>query len=424
MAKTIRLLVFSAVALLIASSSLHADSLDQLRLPPVAQVPWQFQEFPIAAWWGPPGTATREDFQNYKDAGFNLHATNLDTGFDQALIFIENVGLHSLTLRTPGNFELPPRANPVPPSNRPAIVGWIVDDEPNGDVAVSNSIRQVNALMRNDPSRWAFFNLLPPNLQADSGTAGVVAAATRNGMPVVSFDDYPIMVDGSDLTTRFYTNLSTVRRAALQAGRHFWAFGVTIEHNGYAGRYRRPSESDLRWMQFSNLAYGAKGLWYFTYWGASTLPGFSHTAIVGNDGTQSELYEMVRAINTTVQAAGQTLLRLQSTSVVHTLPPQGQPAFVPHSTWIDSVAGRDVLIGFFKDLAGVDYALLVNKVHGASLSAQAASDAIALKFDSSVRSVEAVSWLDGATGPLTLDQTRSATMHLAGGTGVLLRMTR
>src|SRR5262249_6697192 len=51
--------------------------------------PWRFKEFPIIAWWGPPGTAGQEAFETYRDAGFTLHATNPDEGFDQALGHVE-----------------------------------------------------------------------------------------------------------------------------------------------------------------------------------------------------------------------------------------------------------------------------------------------------------------------------------------------
>lgn len=391
-----------------------ASALSELCLPEAPVKPWRFQRFPIAAWWGPPGTSTRADFEAYRDAGFNLHATNLDTGFDEALRHIEAVGLHSITLRDPGDFELPPRPDPVPPENHPSIVGWIVTDEPNGE-AVPGAITQVNALMRRDPTRWAFFNLLPPNLQAAPGTAGVLGAAVKNGMRIASFDDYEIFDDGTDRPGRFYGNLATVRDAALANDVPLWAFAVTIRHAGYAGIYRRPSESDLRWMQFSNLAYGAKGLWYFTYWGATTLKGFSTVGIVRNDGTRSELYDMARRINFTVIPIGDTLLRLRSVAVHHGAGPLGR--------WIDRVSGASPLVGFLEDTNGDRYAWVVNKRHGMGLGTKETADTLTLTFAPGVREVEAVSWLDGKTGPLAL-RGGQATLEISGGTGVLLRAPR
>jgi hypothetical protein len=398
----------------------RADSVSALQLQAPPRQPWRFQGFPIVGFWGPPGTATLADFQAYKDAGFTLHATNLDSGYDQALSYVEAVGLKSLTMRTPGDFELPPRADPNPPADRASIVGWMLTDEPNGDADVVANITEMNRLMTLDPTRWTFFNQLPPNLQDAPGASGVIAAAVRNGMPIVSYDDYVIMADGSERTQQFYDNLATVRLAALTGGVPFWAFAVTTQHPGYAGVYRRPSESDLRWMQFAHLAYGAKGLWYFTYWGASSLPGFATTAIVSNQGAKSELYDMVRAINQTVLAVGDILLDLTSLEVVQTQPPPGHPAFVPNTEWIAAVQATDALIGFFVDSAGVRYAWVVNQLHGMGLPAESTSDSITLTFADDVAAVEAVSWLDGTPGPLPLVD-RQAVLTVAGGTGVLLR---
>jgi hypothetical protein len=230
------------------------------------------------------------------------------------------------------------------------------------------------------------------------------------------------MEDGSDLTAQFYRNLATVRASTLKNQIPFWAFAVTVSHTGYAGTYRRPSASDLRWMQFSNLAYGAKGLWYFTYWGASSLDAFSHTAIVSNTGEKSELWDMVRAINTTVLAAGDTLLGLTSVDVVHTKPPAGQKAFAQGERWINDIQAADALIGFFEDAGHTPYAFVVNKRHGKGQSAASLADTIQLTLDPTVRALEAVSWLDGQTGPVSI-QNGAASLALAGGTGVLLTAT-
>jgi hypothetical protein len=258
--------------------------------------------------------------------------------------------------------------------------------------------------------------MLSPNLQIAPFTQGVIDAAVRNGMPIVSYDDYVILEDGTDLTFQFYHDLSTFRAATLKDRVPFWAFALSV---ALVGADRRPSESDLRWMQYSNLAYGAKGLWYFTYWGANQ--GDVHTAIVSNTGEKTELYDMVSAINHTVGAVGDTLLGLTSVEVVHTKPPGGEKAFASGAQWISDIQASDALIGFFKDASGTPYALVVNKKHGKGLSAAATADTIQLTFDANVASgAEAVSWLDGKTGPLEV-QDQSATLQIAGGTGVLLK---
>lgn len=377
----------------------------------------RLQAFPIVAWWGPPGTASRQDFERYRDAGFTLHATNPDEGFHRALDHVEAVGLKSLVFRQHQGFVLEALKEPRFPSDRDVVAGWITADEPSGAGPVVRAREEVRRLMRQDPSRWAFFNLLSPDAQGSPSTEAIIEAAVGAGMPLVSFDTYAIMHDGRDRADRLYGNLDRVRRASLAHGVPFWAFALTIKHHGY----RRPSESDLRWQHYANLAYGAKGLWYFTYWGPVGWKNWDARAIVDpRDGSPTELYDWVRTLNRAVLAVGGTLLDLTSIEVVHTRPTAGQRALVRGAHWIADVAAQDALVGFFTAGDGTPYALVVNTLHGAGRSARESADTIEVTLSDRVKGVEAVSWLDGAPGPLT-PRAGVLTLPVAGGTGVLLR---
>lgn len=395
----------------------RGDGLPQLQLPPVAKKPWRFKKFPIIAWWGPPGTARLEDFQAYKEAGFTLYAANPDTGYEQAMEFAQRTGLSVMAYRQRQGFELP--AQPADYSkHRKQIVGWITHDEPGDLNAVRESITAVNTLMRQDPTRWALFNLLPPHAQRNPSTDEVIGAAIRGGMPLLSYDSYVINADGSDNTEAHFRYLEQFRQASLKYQVPFWAFALSIQHFGY----RRPSESDVRWNQFTNLAYGAKGLWYFTYWGPKDWENWDKVAIVNpKDGSKTPLYEQVKSLNHAVSAMGPVLLGLTSTEVVHTTPPPGQRAFVPDAAWISNITAKDALIGFFKDRAGKQFALVVNKQHGLGKSAQETADTIELSFAPNVHSVTALNWLDGTPGPLPLTNSKTS-LRISGGTGVLLRL--
>src|SRR6266508_780557 len=103
-----------------------AAELEAMTFSPVTVAPWRFSGFPIVAWWGPPGTASRQDFEAYRDAGFTLHATNPDAGFDEALNHVEAVGLKSLVFRQHQGFELEALKDPAFPKGRDSVVGWIV----------------------------------------------------------------------------------------------------------------------------------------------------------------------------------------------------------------------------------------------------------------------------------------------------------
>jgi len=399
--------------------TLEAENLGELNLPPVPPTPWAFKGFPIMAWWPPPGTASLEDFKNYKDAGFTIYCANPDAGFEQSLSLSKQVGLPVIAWRTQQGFSTPGPKQPVVFHIRdPNIVGWIVCDEPSGTDAVTQAITETNRLMREDPTRRAFFNLLPPNAQGNPNTGAVIQAAIHNGMPVVSYDNYVLNADGSDRTQEYFNNLETIRTASLRHKVPFWAFALSLKHWGY----RRPSESDLRWNQYMNLAYGAKGLWYFCYWGPSNWDSkWDNKAIVNPaTGAKTDIFDCVKAINRSVGAMGDVLLGLTHEDVVHTAPPAGHRTFRPGQYWISGLAARNAAIGFFHDAAGAPYAMVVNQLHGMNQSAKATADMIELTFAPSVTAVTAVNWLDGQPGKLTLKD-HKATLPVQGGTGVLLK---
>lgn len=410
-------ILLSAVPLLSVADLAGADELQSLQLPAVAKRSWRFKKFPIIAWWGPPGTARLEDFQAYKNAGFTLYAANPDTAYERALDLARRTGLSVMAYRQPQGFGLPPQAADFS-KHRKQIVGWITHDEPGGIGPVKDSVTAVNVLMREDPTRWALFNLLPPYAQQNPSTDEVIAAAVRNGMPLISYDSYVINADGSDNVEAHFRYLEQFRQASLKYQVPFWAFALSIQHFGY----RRPSESDVRWNQFTNLAYGAKGLWYFTYWGPKDWKNWDRVAIVDpKDGSKTALYEQVKSLNHAVSDMGQILMGLTSTEVAHTAPPPGQHTFVPGARWISGIQAKDALIGFFKDGTGKQFALVVNKQHGMGKSASETADTLELTFAPNVHSVTAVNWLNGTPGPLRLTNGK-ASLRVFGGTGVLLRL--
>ena len=122
-----------------------AEPLENLKLPPVARRPWRFRQFPIIAWWGPPGTARRQDFQAYKEAGFTLYAANPDEGYERAMELARQSGLSVMAYRRAQGFGLPPAPADFS-RHREQIVGWLTHDEPSGTEGVTESITAVNTM--------------------------------------------------------------------------------------------------------------------------------------------------------------------------------------------------------------------------------------------------------------------------------------
>ena len=122
----------------------------------------------------------------------------------------------------------------------------------------------------------------------------------------------------------YFENLEIIRRAGLKYDTPFVYVLLSVPHFSY----RDPSEEDLRWQVFTALAYGARGIVYFTYVSPPETKDYEGwgEAIVTTDGQPTRKYAQVRQVNAEVKTLGATLLTLKSTGVYHTAP-------VPQALW-------------------------------------------------------------------------------------------
>jgi hypothetical protein len=157
-----------------------------------------------------------------------------------------------------------------------------------------------------------------------------------------------------------------IRRYSLQAGIPSWVFIQSAEFGGSGTNIsyrRRPNEAEIRWQINVSLAYGAKGIQYFTYW-TPTGTGFVES-LVSRDGALTPLYAYAKRANDRLKVVGKVLLPLTSESVVHANEdplPKGAKAFKADG-YIKSVSGSSVILGRFRDLAGGTerYLLVTNR---------------------------------------------------------------
>jgi hypothetical protein len=94
--------------------------------------------------------------------------------------------------------------------------------------------------------------------------------------------------------------------------------------------YRLPTEAELLWQINVGLAYGSKGIQYFTYWTPEPPEAFQQ-ALVSRDGVLTPLYFAAQRINKDyLRPVGAQLLPLTSESVTHageSTPPTGVEVF-------------------------------------------------------------------------------------------------
>ena len=117
-------------------------------------------------------------------------------------------------------------------------------------------------------------------------------------LPQISFDFYPIW--DYDIRPTWYYTLEAVRRESLRTGVPFWAFVLSTPHVGYP----QPTLEMLRLQIYSNLAYGAQAIRYFTFGTPPPDDTYDyHNGPITLEGQKTETYNIVRDMNRELREA-------------------------------------------------------------------------------------------------------------------------
>ncbi len=258
-------------------------------------------------------------FQRAKDAYFNLltgtqdklHIDRTEAGITYSLDLASQLGLKYLV--TDDRFWV---ASPfvdttaarmmefyqsLSSNQREALYGYNIVDEPKAHHATT--VKQwVNFLKSEDSTKLAFVNLLPSygfikREQFERYLDLYLADSVSNGrLDVLSYDHYPVLKDRVR-GDYFYNMQSMLNRTD---DRPIWAYVNTSAHLDYP----EPTSSQLRFMAFCPIAYGAKGLIYFKYdpgsnVGPVALGSFAFTSspLVDENGEPDQKYYTAQQIN-------------------------------------------------------------------------------------------------------------------------------
>ena len=186
----------------------------------------------------------------------------------------------------------------------PALAGYHLKDEPGEDEfpRLADQCRRIRAL---DPDHFCYLNLVPDYGIERKGmcyTNHIRKAASMIAPEMLSYDQYGIYVDKKTrefkLRPTYYRNLETFAFESRRLNRPFWAFALATAHASYP----IPDLAQLRFQMYSNLAYGAQGLQYFTYWNPGPEePGGYHEAPINTNNLRSVAYEPIRELNAEIQ---------------------------------------------------------------------------------------------------------------------------
>ena len=239
--------------------------------------------------------------------------------------------------------------------SHPAFFGYYMGDEPPRSV-FEGAVKFFAPIRARDPEHPPYNNLLG---RAGFKTRDEWLDYTRDYLSrvhpaVLCNDQYDFMRIGD--RGQFVENAAGLNALAREAGIPFWSFILLIEH----GVYRRVTTGELEWQIGTLLAYGARGIGYFTYWtpGPDTVWNW-RPAIIDHDGQRTDWYPVVARLNRLARAAGDTLASLAWLATVQagSVSPGGT-RFTPNG-WVSDVDGR-AMLGHFVDSIGVRYLMVVN----------------------------------------------------------------
>ena len=299
-------------------------------------------ELPIMGYSGFPATTPNLEmrYREAKDCGL----TALMQGFGdvaqvrRCLDAAQRAGI-KLLLSNRKLFEADGSQLAAAVKDHPALMAYYVRDEPsvNDFDNLGRAVRLIQAVDSVHPSIVNWFGRVDrmqywykvPTFEEYIGQF-----IEKVPTPVLSFDQYPVLNPGlfptptfrpatgdCHLQTNWYHSLETVLDTSKKTGKPYWAFAISCALRHKPGNdYPIATEGHLRLQQYSNLAYGAQGLWYYSYHASPKNPGkmFSQGHPLASDGRRSTVYERMRRVNAEFQRRAFVFLGAKVERVRHT----------------------------------------------------------------------------------------------------------
>lgn len=293
--------------------------------------------------------------------------------------------------------------------DHPGFFAYYLGDEPTREWVWLRGV--YHELRERDPSHRGWNNLL--------GRAAFSRRAewfdyTRwyldSTMPAILCNDHYDFKKGQDRGT-FVENAAGLAALGREYGIPFWSIVQLVQHRDY----RALAPGELRWQIAHLLAYGARGIGFFTYW--TPRPDSAQKwqpAMIDRDGRRTRWYKRIAAWAPRLHAAGGTLARLTWIVTEHagSMPIGGTP-FAPDD-WIAGVEGRAAL-GHFVDRDGVPYLLVAN-------SDSLAARTVTLALGGAARTASRLRDAPGSWKRLAISGARRLRLDLEPGGFELLRL--
>lgn len=361
------------------------EPIDENTLPPDTEVNYDILgigEVAVGLWVTPPtGYQTSEEYRKIKECGINFvngfyFYENSNSRIMNVLDYCEEHDLKYFANRAVVTEDIKKYAqNPEaallkkftdgikPYANHPAFAGELLMDEP-GKPLFGAVEAFASAFEKAYPDKLWHVNLLPTYatgaIQTSSYSDYINSWMQTLSPHYISYDSYPLLTDGT-IIKDYYANLDFIRAKSRFQEIPFWTFIQTLSIAGTPGvpDKREPSEADIRWQVWSNLAFGAKGIQYFCYWTPGSGTEDFGEALIGLDGQKTVRYDYVKKLNADINSIGKILLDCHAEGVIQT----ATTPYSMHEPLYDygevvAVSGDDNIVGCFKSKEGGNKVLI------------------------------------------------------------------
>ena len=291
---------------------------------------------PIMGWWGvPEDKVTVERYREAREAGFTAlmqgasNAEKIRSFLDMA----QRAGI-KLSVFFPELGKEGHEAEVAMLKDHPALFMWHIKDEPKYKdfETVAKTIRRIDAVDGKHPCYVNHIADASDSMGVPDYSAYMERMLREFKPRLISADFYPCRL--ADVTksvpyrdignevyvsTTWYRQLEYLSGLARREHLPLALFACDVAHNVIDYVYPVPTVAMLRLQMYSNLAYGARMLQYFTYWNPSSkTPLKFHESIIREDGTRSPVYDRVRQVNRELQARAFVFMDAELVSVEHT----------------------------------------------------------------------------------------------------------
>ena len=280
------------------------------------------EQIPVLAWFGVQ-EHTVERYLELKEAGMTHNLTFFSSAdaLSAAMDAAHTAGI-KMIIHCP-ELGKEPEQTVARFKNHPAIAGYFLRDEPQSPqfAEIGRWAKRIQAV---DNQHFCYSNILPNasfvhDITYETYREHVQKFIQEIPVQFLTFDHYPIKLDASGervLSGLWYENLEIISDEARKAGKKFWAFSLASEHMSYP----KPTLADIRLQVYSNLAYGAQGIQYFTYWAPSNTQGwdYHHAPIDLKTGKRMDVYDLVKQMNSEIKNLSPVFMNAKVVSIGHT----------------------------------------------------------------------------------------------------------